>query len=296
MSGKMKFIVFGFFCLVVTGWLTLVPAASSFAAGVALTVDDCAKCHDKEPQEIATKGAKHKTEISCISCHEGHRPRVANNIPECSNCHSGEPHFEVAACKSCHNPHSPLDITLKGEQKAVCLTCHGEEGQQLKANPSKHTEFACNFCHADKHGVIPQCVDCHEPHSTKMGQNDCNTCHQAHQPLLLTYGKDVPSVHCAACHNTAYEQLMASGTKHHELNCVFCHADKHKVVPACSDCHGLPHAEGMHKKFPKCGECHSTAHDLNNWAAKKEAAKKEAAKKEAPKNEPAKKEAPKAKK
>jgi hypothetical protein len=39
------------------------------------------------------------------------------------------------------------------------------------------------------------------------------------------------------------------------------------TVPACNDCHGLPHADSMHKRFPTCGECHNVAHDLNNWPA-----------------------------
>lgn len=261
--------------------LGVLPAMAQDAATQAvLNINDCAKCHTKEPQQIAAQGMAHKTEITCISCHESHRPKVANNIPACSNCHSGEPHFSVEGCLGCHNPHSPLDITLKGELKAVCLTCHAAQGQELTANPSKHTEVACNFCHAEKHGVIPQCGECHEPHSPKMAQSDCRICHQAHQPTLLTYGPDVPSVHCAACHETAYALLDASKTKHHELSCVTCHADKHKVVPACSDCHGLPHAEGMHQKFPKCGDCHNIAHDLNNWPSqKKEAGKKDSGKK-----------------
>lgn len=265
MKMRTRFTRLALVCLLLAGLGLLVPATSALAAGVALTIDDCAKCHDKEPQQIATLGMAHNTQITCISCHESHRPRVANNIPECSNCHSGEPHFQIEGCKTCHNPHTPLDISLKGELKDVCLTCHAAQGQELKANPSKHAEVSCNFCHADKHGMIPECVVCHEPHSTKMGQNDCRTCHQAHQPLLLTYGKDVPSVHCGACHDTAYNQLMGTKSKHFDLSCVFCHADKHKTVPACSDCHGMPHAEGMHQKFPKCGDCHSIAHDLNNW-------------------------------
>jgi hypothetical protein len=109
-----------------------------------------------------------------------------------------------------------------------------------------------------------------------MTQADCNTCHQAHQPLELAYGPATPSIQCAACHDTAFNLLKASDTKHRDVACVDCHADKHKTVPQCSDCHGMPHAAAMHKKFPKCGECHSIAHDLNNW---KEKQKEQGAKK-----------------
>jgi predicted CXXCH cytochrome family protein len=269
-------------CLVFLGlglWMTLsapVPARSADAPPT-LTSADCVKCHQKETAAIAANGKAHKTELTCQSCHESHRPMSANNIPACSNCHSGEAHFEVKGCTKCHNPHSPLDITLQGELKDICLTCHGAEGKELKENPSKHTEFACNFCHADKHGVIPACTDCHESHSDQITQSDCKSCHQAHKPLALTYGDNVPSNQCAACHDRAFAQLTASKSKHHDKACVFCHAGKHKVVPQCSDCHGMPHAPGMHQRFPKCGQCHNTAHDLNNWPAKQETPKAPAA-------------------
>jgi len=263
-SNGRKFLV----CLLVFGLGILgatLPAASFGAAE--LSVSDCVKCHEKEPAQIAAAGMAHQTEINCQSCHEGHRPKVANNIPKCSMCHSGEAHFELEGCTNCHNPHSPLDISLQGELKTVCLTCHAAEGQEMTANPSKHAEFACNFCHADKHGTIPECVDCHEPHSSNMTQSDCSTCHQAHKPLALNYSAQTPSVMCAACHDNAFNLLMESKTKHHDLACVFCHEGKHKVVPQCSDCHGNPHPEGMHQKFPKCGDCHNIAHDLNKWSA-----------------------------
>jgi predicted CXXCH cytochrome family protein len=256
-------------CAVVMLLVTTAPvSAQESAAKAELSAADCVKCHQKEPQEIAARGMAHQTQINCRDCHAGHRPMVANNIPECSNCHSGTPHFELQGCKSCHNPHAPKDISLKGELKDVCLTCHAAQGKELVASPSKHAQVACNFCHADKHGYVPQCLDCHQPHSAKMTQADCKTCHQAHMPLALTYGPEVQSVMCAACHGQAFNLLQASQAKHREIACVTCHANKHKTVPQCSDCHGLPHAEGMHKRFPQCGECHNIAHDLNNWPAK----------------------------
>ncbi|MBI5443923.1 MAG: cytochrome C, partial [Deltaproteobacteria bacterium] len=232
-------------------------------AAAALTAADCEKCHVKEPGEIAAKGQKHKTEINCQDCHTDHRPKVAKNIPECSNCHSGKPHYEVQGCKTCHNPHMPLEIALKGELKEVCLTCHKGPSEAMAAGPSKHAALACNFCHAEKHGVIPACLKCHKPHSATMAQGDCGTCHKAHKPLELAYGDKTASTLCAACHDDAFALLSASKTKHRTVPCVQCHAQKHKTIPRCSDCHGMPHAPGMHQKFPKCGDCHNIAHDLN---------------------------------
>ena len=240
----------------------------------ALTVDDCAKCHEREPREIEAKGAAHKTQIDCQSCHERHRPEVADNIPQCNLCHSGNAHFELEGCKSCHNPHQPLEIVLKGDLRKPCLTCHTSQQEEMDISPSYHAKVSCNYCHADRHGVIPECLQCHGPHSDQMTQADCATCHQAHQPLTLTYGPQTGSVLCAACHQTAYNQLAATSTKHREVACVACHQDKHKNVPLCSDCHGMPHAPAIHQRFPKCNDCHNTAHDLNNWAQAAPAQKK----------------------
>lgn len=230
-----------------------------------LTIDDCAKCHDQQPAEIAEAGSAHRDSINCQECHTGHRPSSPNNVPQCSMCHEGEAHYELENCLSCHNPHQPLRVVLAGELKSECLTCHTSQNEQLEANPSKHTTFACNFCHADQHGVIPECLQCHEPHSENVAQADCATCHEVHQPLVLEYPETTQNILCAACHDGIYDQLMATRTKHHDVACVQCHSDKHKTIPNCSDCHGLPHAEGIHNKFPECGSCHNIAHDLNNW-------------------------------
>src|SRR3954462_9997100 len=67
-----------------------------------LTSDDCIKCHSTEPADIAQAGGKHKTDVSCNECHTSHRPTSKNNIPECSNCHTGKPHYELKNCLGCH--------------------------------------------------------------------------------------------------------------------------------------------------------------------------------------------------
>lgn len=260
------------------------PVLAQAPAKAALSTADCTKCHEQEPAQIAANGAKHRDQINCQDCHTGHRPQVAKNIPECSMCHGGKPHYEIKDCKGCHNPHQPLQVVLKGELKSVCLTCHIPQNEQLEAHKSKHTKLACNFCHADRHGVIPECVKCHKPHSNDMAQKDCASCHKAHKPLMVAYGAETPSNFCGACHSTAYSLLKASKAKHKDVACVTCHQDTHKMVPQCSDCHGLPHPDTIHSQFPNCGQCHNIAHDLNNWPAQKKADTKAApAKGEKPK-------------
>jgi hypothetical protein len=86
-------------------------------------------------------------------------------------------------------------------------------------------------------------------------------------PKDVAYASDVPSKFCGACHKKAFDLLSASKSKHHSFDCAFCHQNKHKMIPACQDCHGSPHPAGIMAKFPKCGECHNIAHDLNHWPA-----------------------------
>ncbi len=243
--------------------LFLITVGTPLSAAT-LEVDDCIKCHTLEPQQIAEDGAAHQFAINCLDCHAQHRPMNANNIPSCADCHVGTDHYALNSCNGCHNPHTPLKVTLTGELKVECISCHSQQGEEIVANPSYHSEVSCNYCHADTHGYTPDCTTCHASHSPEMVANDCATCHAAHQPTVLAYPATTANQLCAACHVTAFDQLKATTTKHNTTACVDCHANQHPSVASCSDCHGQPHAAGIHSKFPNCGDCHNTAHDLNN--------------------------------
>lgn len=256
--------------LKLAGLLLASPLVLAFMAGptpanaAGLTPDDCVKCHEKAPRDIAASGASHRTEITCIECHDGHAPTDADIIPLCSQCHEGTPHFELANCSSCHNnPHTPLAISIDDNLTEPCLTCHTDQMAQLQQNESKHTQVSCSTCHRVQHGMIPDCMQCHSPHSKDMVQKDCLTCHKPHMPLQVSYPADMPSTSCASCHEDVLTQLQDNPTKHAKLSCATCHQETHKMVPQCSSCHGEPHPEVMHKNFPKCGQCHGIAHDLN---------------------------------
>ncbi|GAB4344347.1 MAG: cytochrome c [Desulfobulbaceae bacterium] len=252
-------------CFVLSGLLlTVMPAEAAFG-GAKLNNDDCEKCHASFVKLIEENGARHKTEVACLDCHAGtHPPGVEKGslIPQCANCHEGEPHFTLQNCLGCHrNPHQPLNITLEGEVKPACNTCHAEVVQEIDTHESAHAQVDCSFCH-NKHGYKPDCMDCHEPHLEQQKFADCVTCHQVHQPLTLAYGSDVQNVNCGACHEDIRTTLESGSTKHAGFQCVFCHADKHAVVPQCQDCHGEPHNKAMLSKFQSCNECHQSAHSL----------------------------------
>lgn len=267
-------------------WI-LLAGSTAWAADEkpALTKDDCIKCHAAPPADIAAAGGKHKSDVSCLDCHAGHRPASKNNIPLCSNCHEGKEHYKLKDCQSCHkNPHKPLNIVIAGKVTAPCLTCHAPQIKQLKESPSKHTALYCTSCH-DVHRKAPDCTKCHKPHSAQMVQADCKKCHKAHMPKAVTYASTVPNQDCGACHKAAFALLSASTSKHKGVTCVQCHKDKHRTVPACAECHTKQHPTTILQKFPKCGACHNIAHDLNHWseAPAAAAAKPKPAAKEVPK-------------
>jgi hypothetical protein len=239
-----------------------VSARAETAQAAGISDAQCVACHDREPQIIAQTGGLHKTAVGCQDCHTEHPPKGTNAIPQCSMCHSGKPHYELADCNTCHSEvHAPMDLTITGSVTEPCLTCHPAQGQELQANPSVHTDLACNECHT-KHREIPPCMNCHAKHTEDQDFNACVSCHPVHMPLKVSYKSDTPDRYCTVCHPVPGEQLAANTTKHHDLTCVFCHRDQHKALPPCYACHGKPHPDAMLKKFQSCGDCHSTAHAL----------------------------------
>lgn len=270
------------------------PAAKTADAPKLLN-SDCIKCHAKPPADIDAKGGAHKSAVGCQDCHVGHPPAVKKPIPQCSMCHSDKPHYKLSGCLECHrNPHTPKEIRFGTNVTDPCLTCHTQQIVKLKENPSKHTALSCSFCH-NEHGKIPKCTSCHKMkgsqgevyHSADITLKDCRRCHQAHMPKNVAYGNDTPNKYCASCHSKAYSLLVASKAKHSKLLCVSCHEKKHKMVPKCTDCHGVPHPAAMMSRFAKCQDCHNIGHDINNWNAAPAAGAKPAATAPAPAAAPA---------
>jgi hypothetical protein len=273
---KNSSLLIAFFFVLGISALLLSPAIASAAdaASAELANADCAKCHAKPPADLEKDGGKHKG-VGCTGCHVGHPPEVKDNIPKCSMCHGGKPHFELKGCLGCHkNPHTPLKISFGANVTEPCLTCHTEQIKQLREHKSKHSALGCSTCH-NVHGKIPQCLQCHKPHAADMPTTECLKCHKPHMPTVVTYASDVPSKDCGACHKLVYDTLTASNAKHKTFACAFCHQAKHKMVPKCTDCHGVPHPAGIMAKFPQCEQCHYSPHDLNHWP-EKGAEKKEA--------------------
>lgn len=161
----------------------------------ALTVADCQKCHDREWRQISSAGMAHKEQVNCLDCHKSHRPRSANNIPVCSDCHGDAPHKsmvdcstchpKIVSCKACHQVHQPLARTDGETALQHCRVCHPNAYELLSVSKSKHHDLSCATCHP-QHREIRMCTDCHgqpHPQGTHKRFPQCVTCHNVAHDL-----------------------------------------------------------------------------------------------------------------
>jgi hypothetical protein len=268
--------------LLLTVFLVASPQSGAAAASAAtnlysaviepLRPEECGRCHTAHYTWLQENGGKHQA-VACRDCHvvihayNPLRDNYAAIMPQCSSCHAA-PHSGAEAvqrCLACHaNPHQPLaSIPAPAALEDRCRFCHSEVAANLQAEVSMHTELECSACHAEVHGRIPQCDECHENHSPllPLATPDCLACHPVHTPLAISYPVTQKREACAGCHAEAYSLLQQGQSKHSLLTCARCHA-RHGQVPVCQDCHGTPHGRELHQKYTACGTCHNIAHAI----------------------------------
>lgn len=231
-----------------------------------LSSRECGKCHIRIFYLLKTAGGKHR--IKCRRCHEKFHAYVpgkteyADVVPKCSQCHT-EPHGKaLVECLECHRqPHTPTTIPVSEPLALGCDKCHSALDKQMKTFETQHTEFYCTACHHTRHGYIPECFECHQPHHPDMTMSHCLTCHPPHKAREVVYPDDTPNTVCALCHPLPYKWLTAGSTKHAKFRCTKCHPQKHRTIINCPQCH-QPHDASIVDKFKVCGHCHGIAHDL----------------------------------
>jgi hypothetical protein len=150
-----------------------------------MTTLECGRCHYGIFSDIRDKGGRHQ--IPCSKCHKvfhTYRPgrKWKDVVPDCKTCHDTYHGPGFPNCLKCHeNAHAPSHSLNVRNMVQDCRTCHGEVGDKLSGSEEGHAFLQCVFCHADTHGYIPTCQDCHEAgtHSKEMlkGFKSCLDCH-----------------------------------------------------------------------------------------------------------------------
>jgi predicted CXXCH cytochrome family protein len=231
-----------------------------------MTVAECGRCHPIQFGSLREAGGGHR--VDCRDCHQvfhAYNPRRGNYaeiMPRCEGCHDVPHGKEQRDCLSCHgNAHAPRQGLVMSKLIGVCGRCHEGPAQQLKQFPSAHSEQACQDCHSDRHGRIPECSECHEPHFQGQAMTGCTECHPVHNPRSPALPVDAAPQVCAACHKAVYENWSGTTSRHGKVACAVCHT-QHGAVPACTDCHQPPHDPKMMARFNGCLGCHLDAHNL----------------------------------
>lgn len=218
----------------------------------------CPSCHASQLEEFSAHPGRH-ADLKCIDCHPGHRQKMP-----CINCHA--PHSKeltYSDCLKCHPAHKPQAVDYPGNISSNnCAGCHETESTTLKTGETEHNSLNCAFCHP-VHKQIPDCKDCHSPHTPSMIVEECSGCHPAHDPLNMEFPAATPVNDCAICHEQINEILNNSRTKHNDPGCVYCHP-VHRYLPTCESCHEMPHDREIHSEFPSCDQCHIETHAVNN--------------------------------
>lgn len=243
-----------------------------------LAPEECGRCHTYQFNWLKDRGGKHQ--LDCAFCHEkfhAYNPKLDNwdaIMPRCQGCHQLPHDNNFSDCMECHlQPHAPMviefavleqPVSAEGEQHVLaCAKCHNKEGTEFAGFPSKHNSAVnCNGCHANEHGTIPSCLDCHDPHLATQEYRDCLECHAPHSASTIRqYSENVPNVACSACHDDVYDLLQGNVTRHSAMQCATCHPT-HGRIQKCQDCHGAPHGDVLHQRFADCLECHIDPHNL----------------------------------
>ncbi|HEV2352198.1 MAG TPA: cytochrome c3 family protein [Terriglobia bacterium] len=252
----------------------------------------CTDCHGTHnilrPSDAGSPTAIVAVPALCGRCHhEGSPVQITYNIPQdkilanyTESIH-GEALFKqglvvTAVCTSCHTAHfvlphtDPRSSISKHNIAKTCTKCHA-------LIETVHRKVIRGELWEKRPGMIPACVDCHEPHKIRqvfypqgMADQDCQRCH-GRPELKATGGGRTRSLFINASE--------LSGSRHARVACVQCHTggDPSQLRPCatmaarvdCSICHAPvveQYQESIHGQLlaqgspdaPACADCHGT--------------------------------------
>ena len=252
----------------------------------------CTNCHGTHnilrPSDPRSPTTITQIPFLCGRCHhEGSPVQLTHNIPQdkilenYTESFHGEGLFQrglvvTAVCTSCHTAHfvlphtDPRSSISKQNIARTCTKCHA-------LIETVHRKVIRGELWEKQPGLIPVCVDCHEPHKIRrvfyaqgMSDRDCQRCHG--NPELQTAGG-------GRMRSLFVNEQELSASRHARIACVQCHTggDPSLVRPCaslkarvdCSICHAneveqfqqSTHGQLLAKgspDAPACAECHGT--------------------------------------
>ncbi|MCP4899150.1 MAG: hypothetical protein GY906_19450 [bacterium] len=224
-------------------------------------IPSCADCHSPHKIRQRTLRAKGAANEDCLRCHSDPNMTMERD-GELLSLYVDEEAYTLSmhggtACAQCHS-----DVALADERpceesigKVDCSVCHAEQVQQ-------HSQSEHGLLVAAGDPDAPNCLDCHEKHTT-----------QSHRiPTSPTYARNVPEL-CARCHRQGEAAAMRLHSEIPDIVGSYVMSIHGKglvesglvVSATCTDCH-TAHAprradDPASSVYPDnvaatCGECH----------------------------------------
>jgi predicted CXXCH cytochrome family protein len=203
------------------------------AAPVAITSDDCMKCHDQPGLTMTLDDG----EVLSLYVDQ--------------NVWMGSVHGDKLNCTDCHTnittfPHETWDIPSKRDysisQYDLCRRCHFDN--YTKTLDSIHYKM---FSEGDQNAPL------------------CTDCHGAHDIIALPEDRRAISQTCARCHPAVYDQYINSVHGQALLS------EDNYDVPVCTDCHTAhtiqnpTTASFRLESVQLCANCHSNAELMKKY-------------------------------
>jgi cytochrome b subunit of formate dehydrogenase/nitrate/TMAO reductase-like tetraheme cytochrome c subunit len=252
----------------------------------------CTDCHGTHnilrPSDPGSPTATTQIPFLCGRCHhEGTPVQLTHNIPQDKilENYTESIHGEgllrrglivTAVCTSCHTAHfvlphtDPRSSISKQNIARTCTKCHA-----LIA--TVHRKVIRGELWEKRPGLIPACVDCHEPHKIRrvfyaqgMSDYDCQRCHGnpelktaggGHMRSMFVNEQELSAsrharVACVQCHTGGDPSLLRPcATITARVDCSICHANE--VEQFQQSIHGQLLAKGS-PDGPTCADCHGT--------------------------------------
>jgi predicted CXXCH cytochrome family protein len=222
-----------------------VPKEGSRHAALDMGCETCHVTHktgERGKQEFDDHLTK-ATPALCLDCHDA-------NAADLQKAHQGQP-FATANCVQCHNPHQSNQAHLMQKfvhapfQSGSCDTCHAAPKDGKVVLTQGEAKAICVTCHSDQAEQIEKAKVQHPG-----AQGDCTTCHNPHAGPTPGFVQPNPVEACLGCHSEQADQFKKAHLHQpaFDQSCAICH-DPHggdnehllrtKTADSlCLECHG----------------------------------------------------------